>query len=88
MARRRGKRGGWIGKGLAAVFRASHSVPAVGFLVAALLGVAWWKLRGSSVVAVQWIALGIGVVAVFFAVVAAAGFALILMERKGRSRRS
>ena len=64
MARRRQSRTGRLVGGLAAgAYRASHTVPAVGFLFAALLGVAWWKLRTSSHPAVQWLALGLGIVA-------------------------
>ena len=83
-----GRRKSLATKALTAIFRASHSVPAVGFLIAVLLGVAWWRLRTHANVAVQWSALVIGIVAIFFAVVAAAGFVLILLQRPSRRGRS
>jgi hypothetical protein len=72
---------------LAAVYRAAHAVPAVGFLIAGLLAAAWWKIRASESPVMHWLALGLGVLAVFFAVVALAGFVLILVERPTRRRR-
>ena len=86
MAARR-RRNGLLTKALGGMYHVSHTVPAVGFLIAALLGVVWWKLRVNASPVIGWIALGFGMIAIFFAVVAAAGFALILLERQRRGRR-
>ena len=75
-------------KALSAVFRASHTVPAVGFFIAAALGIIWWRLRGSESALAQWAALGVILLAGFFGVVALIGFALIVLERlANKSRR-
>jgi hypothetical protein len=82
MARRKSA----VVKATAAVFRASHAVPLVGFLIAALFGVGWWRLRRSPSAPFRGLAVGLGLIALFFAIVAVIGFALIVLERLGGGR--
>jgi hypothetical protein len=79
MARRKSA----VVKATAAVFRASHAVPLVGFLIAALFGVGWWRLRFSPSAPLRGLAVVLGLIALFFTLVALIGFALIVLERLG-----
>jgi hypothetical protein len=77
MARRKGA----IARAAAGVFRVSHTVPLVGFMIAAALALCWWHFRGVASTPVRALAVALGLVAIFFAVVAAIGFAMIILER-------
>ena len=63
------------------MFRVSHTVPLVGFMIAAVLALGWWHFRGVVSTPVRALAVALGLVAIFFAVVAAIGFAMIILER-------
>ena len=68
----------------AGVFRVSHTVPLVGFMIAAALALAWYHFRGDVSTPVRAAAVAMGLVAIFFAVVAAIGFSMIVLERLAR----
>jgi hypothetical protein len=77
MARRKGP----LVKAIAGVYRVSHTVPLVGFLIAALLAVGWWHFHADLYAPWRGLAVGLGALAIFFAAVAGIGFALIVLER-------
>ena len=72
------------------VYGASHRIPLVGFLIAAIFAMGWWHFRTESSVPLQWVAVGLGVIAIFFAIVAGIGLILIVLEsllpRRARRR--
>jgi hypothetical protein len=72
------------------VYGASHRIPLVGFLIAAIFAMGWWHFRTEPSVPLQWVSLGLGVIAIFFAIVAGIGLILIVLEsllpRRARRR--
>jgi hypothetical protein len=72
------------------VYGASHRIPLVGFLIAAIFAMGWWHFRTEPSVPLQWVAVGLGVIAIFFAIVAGIGLILIVLEsllpRRARRR--
>jgi hypothetical protein len=48
------------------VYGASHRIPLVGFLIAAIFAMGWWHFRTEPSVPLQWVAVGLGVIAIFF----------------------
>ena len=79
MARRKGP----LARAVAGVYHVSHSVPLVGFLIAAAFAVGWYHFRADGSPALRWLAVALGIVAIFFAAVAGIGFTLIVLERLG-----
>lgn len=75
------------------LFRLSHRVPFIGLIVAALLGAAWWWLRGRPDVAYgsgRVLAVVVAVVGALFLFLALVGFARNLFPEAtedGRPRR-
>jgi len=80
MARRKGT----ISKAAAGVFRVSHTVPLVGFMIAAALALGWWHFRATASTPLRALAVALGLIAIFFAVVAGIGFTMIVLERLAR----
>ena len=75
------------------LFRLSHRVPVIGVIVAALLGAAWWWLRGRPDAAFgsgRILAIVVGVAAALFLFLALVGLARNLFpeaSEEGRRRR-